>query len=226
MRPTWITFSILLVVTLAECGRGLYMTILQQWVEESELHIQKEINAYQSVISMAYQISFVNKNEYCYKDFAKTATEELTDSQQLRTSILDLLKDYTPSLCYYKKDLYFFDEPDPDLPSSSILDLVNMAYACGKEFSVVVSVLGSEFVDAVYEYTIEKIFIIERLFQFLETKTITPSHWCNMVLEFDEVSRLQNSTLALETLSERVKSREKAVAAKFRLTWTRSVSRF
>ncbi|KAL8431554.1 hypothetical protein Efla_000600 [Eimeria flavescens] len=209
MRPTWICFGLVLVLVLAETGRALYSAILQQWVEEAALHTNKELNSYLEFQYAMYSTFSSRDPSFCYEEFVeKRPKVEIPPGEKERNKITEALKAYTPSLCIYKKDLYFFEEPTGELASNSLPDLINMAYACGREFAMLLKGVKGDLVNDIYEYTQRKIYFIDVAFQLLETPTLTASQWCGVALDDEDVALMHSTSVALDNLSRKIKENE------------------
>ena len=205
MRPTWICFGLVLAMVLIETGRALYSTIKQQWVEEAVLHINKELANYLEFQYSMFSNFSSRPPSFCYSDFIKAEGAAPPFGTKERDTITEAIKTYTPSLCIYKKDLYFFEEPTGELASQSLPDLINMAYACGREFSHLLKGVSGELVDEIYTYTQRKIHFIDLAFQLLETKELTASQWCGVALDDEDVALLHTTSVALDRLSDEIK---------------------
>lgn len=207
MQPTWTCFGLVLFVVLFETGRALYSTILQQWVEEATLHVHKELNSYLEFQNSMFSTFASRPPSFCYKDLVEKKGKIDPLGTKERDLITEAIKAYTPSLCVYKKDLYFFEEPTGELESQSLPDLINMAYACGKEFAMLLNGISRDLVNDVYTYTQQKIHFIDFAFQLLETKELTASQWCGVALDDEDVALLHATSVALDALGDRIKGK-------------------
>ncbi|KAL8452324.1 hypothetical protein Emag_002443 [Eimeria magna] len=209
MRPTWICFGLVMALVLFETGRALYSTIKQQWVEESVLHTNKELNSYLEFQYAMFSTFSSRPASFCYKDLVekKGKADELGSNE--RDVITEAIKAYTPSLCIYKKDLYFFEEPTGELASNSLPDLINMAYACGREFANLLKGVSGDLVKELFTYTQRKIHFIDLAFQLLETPKLTASQWCGVALNDEDVALMHSTSIALDSLGQKLKGEAK-----------------
>lgn len=205
MRPTWICFGLVLCAVLIETGRALYSTIRQQWVEEAALHTNKELNSYLEFQYSMFSTFSSRPPSFCYSDMINQKGRISALGTKERDTITEAIKAYAPSLCIYKKDLYFFEEPSGELAGHSLPDLINMAYACGREFAMLLKGISGDLVHEVYTYTQRKIHFIDVAFQLLETKELTASQWCGVALDDEDVALLHATSVALDTLSTKIK---------------------
>ncbi|KAL8434870.1 hypothetical protein ACSSS7_002836 [Eimeria intestinalis] len=194
-----------MAVILFETARALYCTIKQQWVEESVLHTNKELNSYLEFQYAMFSTFSSRAPSFCYDDLVKPqgAAEEVNNKE--RDIITEAIKAYTPSLCIYKKDLYFFEEPTGELASNSLPDLINMAYACGREFANLLKGVSGDLVKELFTYTQRKIHFIDLAFQLLETPKLTASQWCGVALNDEDVALMHSTSIGLDSLGQKIK---------------------
>ncbi|OEH80064.1 3 5 -cyclic nucleotide phosphodiesterase domain-containing protein [Cyclospora cayetanensis] len=193
------------MVVLFETGRCLYSSVSQQWVEEAVLHTHKELSNYLEFQYTLFSTFASRSPSFCYKELVDQKGEISGFAAAQRDAVTEAVKAYTPSLCIYQKDLYFFEEPSGELASHSLPDLVNTAYACGKEFSQLLSGVSGALADEIYTYTQRKIHFIDVAFQLLETNEVTPSQWCGTALDDQDVALIHATSVALDTLSNKIR---------------------
>ncbi|KAL8273275.1 hypothetical protein Esti_002776 [Eimeria stiedai] len=208
MRPTWICFGLVLAVVLFETARALYSTIKQQWVEESALHTNKELNNYLEFQYAMFSTFSSRSPSFCYDELVTTKGEHEELGNKERDAITEAIKAYTPSLCIYKKDLYFFEEPTGELASNSLPDLINMVYVCGREFANLLKGVSGDLVKELFTYTQRKIHFIDLAFRLLETPKLTASQWCGVALTDEDVALMHSTSIALDTLGQKIKENE------------------
>lgn len=197
MLPTWIVTAAILIYVLFECGRMLYDTTIQQWSEEAILHVDKEIFVLQEFASGFYSLTEQLTADYCFLKFME---EPLAKAEVSQEEIRNLLSSYAPSMCSWKKDLYFFDEPVADTSDTSIPHLLNSTYACGKTFADLIRRINDDMVDLIENYTVVKMGTIDMVAPLVENPEVTPHVLCDLDFSPADLAVCQSQLMVLEQL--------------------------
>ncbi|CDJ37017.1 Calcium/calmodulin-dependent 3',5'-cyclic nucleotide phosphodiesterase, related [Eimeria tenella] len=211
--PSYIVLLLLLLLLLGETARCIYSSILQQWVEEAVLHLNKETGAYLEYQHALFSVFSSKPASFCYGDLVRAAQQQQQQQQQQeeefgsseRAALMEAVKAFAPSLCIYRKDLYFFEEPSGELLGNSFSEITKVVYSCGRELAALLARVSRHLPPRVFNYTQRKVQFIDKVFGLIETNKTSKNHWCAAALDDQEVQLIHNTTVELEALNNTIK---------------------
>ena len=207
MQASWISWGVLTAGLLVEVGWCLYTIFVQQWVEESRMHLNKELSSYMIFEDTLFSVFSSRSPSYCYKDLIDHKQSIPIIPQQDKEIIREAVKTFASSMCIYTRDIYFFEEASGELIKDSLPAFVDAVYACGKDFSVLLSRIHKPLVKDLFIYIQRKISFIDLAFQLVENKQITANLWCAATLQDQQVADFHEASVLLRTLTDKLQGK-------------------